>query len=481
MCKSTIGTLNTLLVVIATMFHVHPPSWPPTSLLRRSPQRDCASQSSSATSSKKSSIRRCFRKQASHRSVSDDESKSSQNTSKPSPKSASTPTPPTVDRQSTIISKLPKALQPSSKTDAGSGGSGGGGKRDKKRSNKKSKHHSSSSHKRSLSQPVSRDEDVTPVAMFEEESKEAPQGFQWTFPITRSEDGHSCVSLKEKEVAESQESSLLFGELLPVGASKLFDSQHLNLANAKVVYDLGMGCGKVALQSFIEYENLDYVLGVELCASRFELAADNLLSYAKSDPANVTTPPTTPTHKKKSSFFSTTSVLEHTSNLYPTPRLRTLEFACGDLFKVEHLHKADVVLLITQFPAACYVKLLMFLTNIRPNAKLATYLDIGTIYSQMEIPCPFAQLEMNYSKSDRFFSSWATKTGAHFFLYRRLTYKEERKRKVGDPLSVAENLDRAARKREQASAAATEGSTQPCKEMEIDSKEDNRVSQQEKS
>ena len=53
--------------------------------------------------------------------------------------------------------------------------------------------------------------------------------------------------------------SLLFGEVLPDGVSKMLDSDHLDASNATVLYDLGMGCGRLCMQAFLEYPNLDLV------------------------------------------------------------------------------------------------------------------------------------------------------------------------------------------------------------------------------
>lgn len=81
--------------------------------------------------------------------------------------------------------------------------------------------------------------------------------------------GHSCVSREEMAAAAENHHDLLYGEVLPVGATKLFDQDHLALADARSLCDLGSGLGKLALQAFLQFPNLRRVFGCELSASRF--------------------------------------------------------------------------------------------------------------------------------------------------------------------------------------------------------------------
>ena len=77
-------------------------------------------------------------------------------------------------------------------------------------------------------------------------------------------------------MAERTASSYLFGEVLPAGVSKMLDDEHLDAASARVMFDLGMGCGRLCLQAFLQYPNLSEVVGVELSSSRASVGMEAL-------------------------------------------------------------------------------------------------------------------------------------------------------------------------------------------------------------
>jgi hypothetical protein len=52
--------------------------------------------------------------------------------------------------------------------------------------------------------------------------------------------GHLCISPEDKWKAQQHNSSLLYGEILPRGATKLLRGDHLNAADACQITDLGM-------------------------------------------------------------------------------------------------------------------------------------------------------------------------------------------------------------------------------------------------
>jgi hypothetical protein len=60
--------------------------------------------------------------------------------------------------------------------------------------------------------------------------------------------GHFCLTDRDKAIAMTRGASLLYGELLPAGATRILDARHLDAAHATHLIDLGMGTGKLALQ-----------------------------------------------------------------------------------------------------------------------------------------------------------------------------------------------------------------------------------------
>jgi precorrin-6B methylase 2 len=40
--------------------------------------------------------------------------------------------------------------------------------------------------------------------------------------------------------------------------------------DASVVFDLGMGTGKILIQAFLQFKNLRYVFGIELSQARYK-------------------------------------------------------------------------------------------------------------------------------------------------------------------------------------------------------------------
>ena len=68
---------------------------------------------------------------------------------------------------------------------------------------------------------------------------------------------------------------------LPAGVTRILDMRHMRAAKATVLFDLGMGLGKLLLQSFFQYPNIRYVCGVELALSRYRLAEKALLKLVE--------------------------------------------------------------------------------------------------------------------------------------------------------------------------------------------------------
>jgi hypothetical protein len=82
--------------------------------------------------------------------------------------------------------------------------------------------------------------------------------------------GHTCLTEDDRDSMRQLKGSLLYGELLPRGANKAFGPKRLSAQDASVLFDLGMGTGKIAIQAFLQFRNLKYVYGVELSTGRYK-------------------------------------------------------------------------------------------------------------------------------------------------------------------------------------------------------------------
>lgn len=96
--------------------------------------------------------------------------------------------------------------------------------------------------------------------------------------------GHRIVNTEDRERAGEQHANLLYGEVLPAGVTTLLDPQHLNAGRASKLVDIGSGCGKLAVQAFIEFPNLESVIGVEICHSRAQVGINALRGLCKKHP-----------------------------------------------------------------------------------------------------------------------------------------------------------------------------------------------------
>lgn len=56
------------------------------------------------------------------------------------------------------------------------------------------------------------------------------------------------------------------GEILFTGVTRVLDRQHLNGETARSLVDLGSGCGRLCVQAFLQFPNIEQVLGVEVRA-----------------------------------------------------------------------------------------------------------------------------------------------------------------------------------------------------------------------
>jgi predicted RNA methylase len=57
------------------------------------------------------------------------------------------------------------------------------------------------------------------------------------------------------------------GEILFSGVTRILDPSHLDGATVRTLYDLGSGCGRLCVQAFLQFNNIERVVGVEVNAT----------------------------------------------------------------------------------------------------------------------------------------------------------------------------------------------------------------------
>lgn len=212
--------------------------------------------------------------------------------------------------------------------------------------------------------------------------------------------GHLCVTEEDRSMARDAKGSLLYGELLPRGVNKALSPKHLRATHARVVFDLGMGTGKVAMQSFLQFPNLQRAFGVELSLARFKIAEKACFNLLRLHPDLYT-------------------LVSHTEGKFL--QLRSvqgngmLQLQWGNMLHVTDLHEADIVFLETDVSQDVYHSLCLLLLQMKDGGRILSYLDIRKIWDVG--PFPFHQLEVNRSLADRFPTSWSVHRGHHFYIW----------------------------------------------------------------
>lgn len=180
---------------------------------------------------------------------------------------------------------------------------------------------------------------------------------------------------EEDEYAKAMQASLLFGEVLPEGVSKLLDVTHLNASNATVLVDLGCGMGKLILQAFLQYTNLTLVVGIELCTSRFKQAMKSIASLAMIHP----------------DIFSWSQSADGKSGTLTEIKdcaSRCLKICCGDMFYCEDVKKADIVICETNVPTERQSELSQLLSQLKKNTRFMLYHSLknlpGIYYDRLD-------------------------------------------------------------------------------------------------
>ena len=251
---------------------------------------------------------------------------------------------------------------------------------------------------------------------------------QETGHLTR---GHVCLTDSDRRNAVQVKSSLLYGELLPRGVNKALGSSRLAAGSASVLFDLGMGTGKVLIQAFLQFKNLRYAYGVELSSGRYKVAEDALLKTVHLLGAENYQVQVNP-----GKFIivreSISSSCEE-SDLEMECSERVLHFECGNIFDIKNISIADIVMMETDFPADLHPDLYQLLSRMQEGSRLLTYLDLRRISKsnstsddrEIAFNTIFKQIDCNKHLSDRYPTSWSVQRGHHFFLWNRFNQQVE--------------------------------------------------------
>jgi hypothetical protein len=221
--------------------------------------------------------------------------------------------------------------------------------------------------------------------------------------------GHVCLTDEDRDLMQQTKGSLLYGELLPRGANKAFGQGRLGCHDAAVLFDLGMGTGKIAIQAFLQFRNLQYVYGVELSVGRYNIAEESALKMI-----DLLGKETFKIQSMKGRYIVITEILAGGDDEHG----RVLHLECGDMFEVQNVDIADIVMLETDIPASLQPDLCQLLGKMHDGARTLTYLDLRRIWTPGSIP--FRQLESNKHLSDRFPTSWSVQRGHHFYLWTKV-------------------------------------------------------------
>eukprot|EP00470_Lotharella_oceanica_P008220 CAMPEP_0170198574 /NCGR_PEP_ID=MMETSP0040_2-20121228/68852_1 /TAXON_ID=641309 /ORGANISM="Lotharella oceanica, Strain CCMP622" /LENGTH=345 /DNA_ID=CAMNT_0010448585 /DNA_START=87 /DNA_END=1121 /DNA_ORIENTATION=- len=98
------------------------------------------------------------------------------------------------------------------------------------------------------------------------------------FEIYGAYTGRPPATEEDKKCAEDAGTSLTYGEITVEGVQKMMDDNHLGVASAKTLLDIGSGCGKLVHQCFDSYD-LDKVIGVEISALRYSRSYEASKAY----------------------------------------------------------------------------------------------------------------------------------------------------------------------------------------------------------
>jgi hypothetical protein len=141
-----------------------------------------------------------------------------------------------------------------------------------------------------------------------------------------------------------------------------------------VLFDLGMGTGKVAIQAFLQFRNLQYVYGVELSAGRYAMAEAAVIRLAIMSPHSfelrripgksvclverigIQPQFQANTDTKQEEEASPSHVFDPTD----LNNVRVLHLVHGDMLQTPHMDLVDIVMLETDGTLALDIVFVLF-------------------------------------------------------------------------------------------------------------------------
>ena len=205
-----------------------------------------------------------------------------------------------------------------------------------------------------------------------------------------------------------------FGEVLPAGVEKLLDAHHLNAATASVVYELGLGFGRLALQVALQWPHLKAIIGAELHPVRaqacflalrnFALMHADRCRIAFSPPAEDFQPPA---HFLPSRAQSVSVRFDHTD--------RRISFRRQNLFDLlpETVAQADIIIAAVALTPLTRTYFCKTISKMRTGARILTYESLELLFLNADLFMPFVPI----APCETYAVSWSPTFGHGFCLY----------------------------------------------------------------
>eukprot|EP00948_MAST-09A_sp_MAST-9A-sp1_P002060 g2060.t1 len=219
--------------------------------------------------------------------------------------------------------------------------------------------------------------------------------------------GHICIGEIDESLAIQNHSSLLYGEVLPIGLDTIMDKIHFDGPTCKVFTDLGMGTGKLVIQAFIQFPTIQRAVGFEISQSRFAIAEEAVLRLVEYFGDYF--------YLDKEKYIQGRTVVIKDRNGRSLEMYTTSMFLMCDI----SLYKSDVIILQTNIMPNSYYSLLRMITFFKRGAKILSYLNFENVWNFEMFP--LEQYPINLAMSDRFATSWTSDRGYHFYLWKKNT------------------------------------------------------------